>query len=78
MVKGLDNWVTSCRVEDPGIDPRVVLEARNGSIFVQLGNWNLSQARDVAHQINQICDEAEAEFAQPARKTANNRKGLKS
>ena len=58
-VKGLDNWVTTCRIEQPGIDPQIIIEARNGSLFVLLGNFNLHQARALAGLINQTCNEAE-------------------
>lgn len=59
MVKGLDNWVTSCRIENPGIDPQIILEASSGSLFVRLGNFNLHQARALAVLINKTCDNAE-------------------
>ena len=57
--KGLDNFVTSVRIEDPGIDPRIVLEASSGSLSVMLGNWNITQARAVARAILDACEEAE-------------------
>lgn len=63
MIKGLDNWTTACRIEQPGIDPQIIIEAKNGSLFVLLGNFNLSQARALADLINQTCDEAEGQFA---------------
>ena len=59
MVKGLDNWITRCRIENPGIDPQIILEASSGSIFVRLGNFNLYQARELAVLINETCDSAE-------------------
>jgi hypothetical protein len=60
MVKGLDGFITTCRIENPGIDPQIILEARHGSLFVLLGNWNTTQARAVAQQIIDICDVAES------------------
>lgn len=65
MVKGLDNWTTRCRIENHGIDPQIILEASLGRVFVQLGNFNLSQARDVARMILAKCDEAETLLVDP-------------
>lgn len=62
-VKGLDGFTTDCRVENPGIDPQIILEAHHGTLFVMLGNWNTTQAREVARLILDTCDKAEAEFA---------------
>lgn len=59
MIKGLDNWITDCRIENPGIDPQIILEASSGSLFVRLGNFNTSQARELARLINTTCDKAE-------------------
>lgn len=59
MIKGLDNWITNCRVENPGIDPQIILEASSGSLFVRLGNFNLHQARALAELIVKTCDDAE-------------------
>lgn len=59
MIKGLDNWLTDCRIENPGIDPQIILEASSGSLFVRLGNFNLHQARALAVLINKTCDNAE-------------------
>lgn len=58
-IKGLDNWTTVCRTEQPGIDPQIIIEARNGSLFVLLGNFNTTQARALAGLIIKTCDEAE-------------------
>lgn len=63
MIKGLDNWTTACRIEQPGIDPQIIIEAKNGSLFVLLGNFNCHQARALADLINQTCDEAEGQLA---------------
>ena len=63
MVKGLDNWITTCRIEQPGIDPQIVIEARNGRLFLLLGNFNCTQARQLADLINKTCDDAEGMFA---------------
>ena len=63
MVKGLDNWLTDCRIEQPGIDPQIIIEASHSSLFVRLGNFNVPQARQLAALINQTCDEAEGQFA---------------
>ncbi len=62
-VKGLDNWATDCRVVNPGIDPQIIIEATNGRLTVLLGNYNLSQAREVAAMILKTCDEAEKQLA---------------
>jgi len=62
MVKGLDNFHTFARIEDRGIDPRIVLEARQGSLSVMLGNWTCDQARSVAKMLTDAADEAESEF----------------
>ena len=59
MIKGLDNWTTVCRIEQPGIDPQIIIEARNGRLFVLLGNFNTTQARELAGLIIKTCDEAE-------------------
>lgn len=59
MIKGLDNWLTGCRIENPGIDPQIILEASSGSLFVRLGNFNTRQARALADLINKTCDKAE-------------------
>jgi hypothetical protein len=59
MVRGLDNWVTVCRVENHGIDPQIIIEARNRSLTVLLGNFNVRQAREVAEMILRTCEYAE-------------------
>lgn len=59
MIKGLDNWITECRIENPGIDPQIILEASSGSLFVRLGNFNTWQARALAELIVKTCDHAE-------------------
>lgn len=59
MIKGLDNWITDCRIENPGIDPQIILEASSGSLFVRLGNFNTWQARALAELIVKTCDHAE-------------------
>jgi hypothetical protein len=59
VIKGLDNWMTDCRIENPGIDPQIILEASSGSLFVRLGNFNTRQARALAELIVKTCDNAE-------------------
>jgi hypothetical protein len=69
MVKGLDNWTTDVLIENPGIDPQIIIEAKSpGSLFVRLGNFNTRQARQLADLINQTCDEAEGRFAHKEQK----------
>lgn len=63
MIRGLDGFTTTCRIENRGIDPQIVLEAHNGGLFVLLGTWNTSQAREVARMIIERCDEADSEFS---------------
>lgn len=59
MIKGLDNWITECRIENPGIDPQIIVEASHGTLFVRLGNFNTRQARGLASLIAATCDAAE-------------------
>jgi hypothetical protein len=51
--------MTDCRIENPGIDPQIILESSSGSLFVRLGNFNTRQARALAELIVKTCDNAE-------------------
>jgi hypothetical protein len=62
-IKGLDNWTSECRIENPGIDPQIIIEASHTGMFVRLGNFNVPQARELAAHIIETCDEAEGRFA---------------
>jgi hypothetical protein len=62
-IKGLDGWTTECFIIDRGFDPRIQLMARNGSLSVQGGDWPTHLARQLANEIIETCNEADAEFA---------------
>ncbi len=62
-IKGLDGWTTECCIVSRGIDPRIQIMSHNGSLSVQGGDWNTRLARQLAQEILDTCDEADAEFA---------------
>ena len=59
MVTGLDKWTTRCSIVKQDLVPMIELEAKNGTLFVRLGLWDVRQAREVARMINDTCDRAE-------------------
>ncbi len=59
-IKGLDGWHTFCRIVDHGIDPRIIIEARNGSLGVQLGDFNCRQALELADMIVEAVKKAQS------------------